>query len=40
MTWGKSFRKKPKNVNKKENFLFGEGRIFLKKEREWEQGKI
>lgn len=41
-TWlgEKVLQKKTKNVNKKENFLFGEGRIFFKKEREWEQGKI
>ena len=31
---GKKFQKKPKNVNKKENFLFGEGRIFFLKRRE------
>lgn len=37
---GKKFWKKTKNVNKKENFLVGEGRIFFKKDREWEQGKI
>lgn len=36
---GKKFWEKPKNVNKRENFLVGE-EFFFKKEREWEQGKI
>lgn len=40
-TWlGEKVLEKNKKCKQKENFLVGEGRIFFKKEREWEQGKI